>query len=98
MLNATEKHDRINNVFNVKRVLKLLFGKSSITKNFVNNIGSSSGLLKVIPFVNYLSFQVTAHQNLKESKITGFIKSLKNRMITPNINTYFLTARTFIKM
>lgn len=98
MLNVMEQHDRINNVFNVKHVLKLLFGKNGTTKNIVNNIGLSYGLLKAIPFVNYPSFQATADQNLKESKITGFIKNLKNIMTIPNTNTCSLTALTFIKM
>lgn len=66
--------------------------------NSMNSTGLSSGLLKAIPFVNYLSFQVTVRQNLKESKITGFIKSLKNLMTISNTNTYFLTALIFIRM
>ncbi|OIO38043.1 MAG: hypothetical protein AUJ72_03285 [Candidatus Omnitrophica bacterium CG1_02_46_14] len=97
MLNATEQRDRINSDFNVKPVLKLLFGKNNTTKNIVNAIGSNFGSPKAIRSGNYVRSQATALPSLNELRTTGLIKHRQSAQTIQRSSTLFMMALTSIK-
>ena len=85
-LNFLVKQDKINNGFDVKHVIKLLYGKTFTIKDIVRNIGSSYGLKKVIAFVNYVNYLDTVILNLKALKSIGLIKYPKSAGIIKTLN------------
>ena len=98
MLNAMAKPNNINNVFNVRVALKLLFGKNLTIKSTVNRFGSSFGSPKAIQSVNCPNYRATALQNLKGSRITGSAKNPKKLLTMHDINIFSSTGLTSIKM
>ena len=97
-LNCMVKHDNINNGFDVKHVLKLLFGKILTIKGTVKSIGSNYGLKKVTAFVSFANYQDIALLSLKGSKDIGLAKLLKNYKTTSTLNMSFMMAPISIKM
>ena len=92
------KQDSVNNGFDVKHAIKLLFGKIVTIKSIVKNIGSSYGLKKVTVSANFAYYPNTVLPNLKASKNIGLIEFLKSCMITNMLSILFMMAPIFIKM
>ena len=64
-LNFLVKLGKKSNGSDVRRVIKLLYGKIILIKNIVRNTGSNSGLKKVTAFVNFANYRVIAILNLR---------------------------------
>ena len=97
-LSYLAKQDNINNGFDVKDAIKLLFGKILITKDTVKSIGSDYGLKKVTvsaSFANYLGIVLLS---LKTSENIGSAKLLKSHKIINTLNMLSMMALIFIKM
>jgi hypothetical protein len=92
-----EKLIEINRDSVVIDVLKHIFGKNLTTKNIVSRSGSNYGLVRVIPFDNYVSFQSIANQNYIASKTTGLILYLKKRLIFQDVSIFSMMELIFIK-
>ena len=97
-LNCLVKHDNIDNGFDVKHVLKLLFGKIRTIKDTVKSIGSNYGLKKVTVFVSLANYQDIALLSLKGSKDIGLAKLLKSYKTISSLNMSFMMAPISIKM
>ena len=92
-----EKLIEINRDSGVIDVLKLIFGKNLTTKNIVSRSGSNYGLVRVIPFDNYVSFQSIANQNYIASKTIGLILYLKKILIFLDVSIFSMMELIFIK-
>ena len=87
MLNCLAKLNKIKDVFAVKNVTKLLFGKIFVTRDVGNNIGLNYGLKKATASDSCANYPVTVISKSKVLKITGcYLLHQKKILITLNSN------------
>lgn len=92
-----EKLIEINRDSVVIDVLKHIFGRNFTTKNIVSRSGSNYGLVRAIPFDNYVSIQGIANQKYIASKITGLILNLKKLSIYQDVSILSMMELISIK-
>lgn len=97
MLSSLVKVQILNGVLNVYNVKERLFGEALKTKNTMNNIGLSYGLLKVTASDNYINSQGIAHSNLNKLETIGLTKNQKNNLTIENINILSMTQHISTK-
>ena len=96
-LSYLAKQSKTNNGFDVKYVIKLLFGKILTIKGIVKNTGLNYGLKKVIVFVSFANYPDTVTLNLKQLRDIGLINPLKSNGIIKRLNALFTMEPIFIK-
>ena len=96
-LNYLVKQDIINNGFDVKHAIKLLFGKMLAIKETVKSIGSNYGLKKVTVSASFANCPDTVLPNLKVSKNIGLVELLKSHKITNTLSMLSMMALIFTK-
>ena len=67
------KPNKINNVFNVNNVIKLLLGKNHRIASTVGDTGLNYGLKKATALGNCALYPATVIVSLRVSKITGYL-------------------------
>jgi len=92
------KRTKIDNVLDVKNVIKLIFGKKKQINIIASSTGSNYGLMKVILYGSSVFFPGIADQNYIASRITGLTLNRRMLLIFQNANTLFMMGRISIRM
>lgn len=77
----------INNDINAVNAAKCLYGRASLTKSQMKNIGSSYGSKRATASDSYVTSQATAEQSSNVSRIIGSNNYLMNSLIIQSTST-----------